>query len=169
VLAVNQIGSIATEPERVKRMAIGCLVAGLSLVKIGALLGPPAIRRPGWMPSWSDATNDARGQHVDVCVVTAGMQNGCAAIALGSGLWAGGYGPTTAAAIQYASSRLPAVESPAWSARHSDVTCHLPRRLRSPTRATDTRGDRPRTNRTSAPSLVFGRLEKVDKPQVSPG
>jgi hypothetical protein len=52
VLAVNQIGSIATEPERVKRMASGCLVAGLSLVKIGALFGPPAIRRPGWMPSW---------------------------------------------------------------------------------------------------------------------
>ena len=56
-------------------------------------------------------SNDVRCQHVDVCVVAAGMQNGCAAIAVGSGLWAGGYGPTTLAAIQYASSRLPAVES----------------------------------------------------------
>ena len=52
------------------------------------------------------------------------MQNGCAAIAVGSGLWAGGYGPTTMAAIQYASSRLRS--TPPRSSRASGVLPRLP-------------------------------------------
>jgi hypothetical protein len=46
------------------------------------------------------AATECGSESSDVCVVAAGMQNGCAAIAVGSGLFAGGYGPTTMAAIQ---------------------------------------------------------------------
>jgi hypothetical protein len=78
-----------------------------------ALAISPNTGRIGWGTAGTQdranqiAATECGSASGDVCVVAAGMQNGCAAIALGSGLFAGGYGPTTMAAIQDASARLP--------------------------------------------------------------